>query len=203
MAIAKETEVRAILTSDREKKIREAYRSAWADWWTSDDRQKLSRWPRTRANNIFEYLATHLISEFQSDKEARFICERETFKLLLEERLLIRFKKSNSNGVGSNIGTLAELDFCDPQVDWLGFPELQKVEIVYTLNLTGSDLSEITVLARDGDQRQWSYEITGGEAEVFQFVQPQPLKTGIDVEKEVEKMVTRKKVSKTSEEGNG
>ncbi|MCA9471615.1 MAG: hypothetical protein MRJ96_08510 [Nitrospirales bacterium] len=199
MAIVDEIEVRSILTSERETKINRSYKMAWIDWWSSDKRQELSRWPRTRANNLFEYLSNHLIDEFSDDPEARFIFERETFKLIIQERLVIRFKKSNSHGVGSNISTQTEMDFRDLETDLPGFPGVQKVEIVYTLNATASAIAEITVLARNGDRRLWSYAITeSGEATVIPITQSQLPPLDNDIDKMVQPRKTNKQVNEDS-----
>ena len=93
MAAAIEADVRSILPPIREGKIDRAYTNAWNDWWKSQDRPRLSRWDRTRANNIFEYLTTHLMDEFADDSGARFIFGRETFKLILIINWLLALKK--------------------------------------------------------------------------------------------------------------
>lgn len=157
MAIPIEWRVRQILTPEREAMIDRCYVRALNDWMNSPERPKLSRWQRTRANNLFEYLANHLVIEFESDSGATFHWATETFKLILDNELIIRFKKANRNGVGSNIGTLAELNFCDPQTEIPGWPEVQKVEIDYKLNITGTAISEINVVARNGEKALWSY----------------------------------------------
>jgi hypothetical protein len=181
MATAIQSEVRLILTSEREERINRAYSLAWSDWWDNNERPRLSRWPRTRANIYFEYLASRLIYEFSQDSGARFIFQRESFKLIIDDRLVLRFKKANNNGVGSNISTQAEMEFCEPQVDIPGLPGIQKVEIVYTLNVTGTGLAEIVVQARNGDRTLWKYNIpaTGGAA-VVPLIQPQTPTPGAD-----------------------
>ena len=198
MLLANEKEVRSILTSDRETRIAQAYRLAWTDWWNNPARQRLNTWSRTRANNLFEYLFYHLKSEFKDDPRTRFFFERETFKLIIEEELVIRFKKSNSHGVGSNIGTQAEFDFCDPQTELPGLPGLHKVEIVYSLNVTQSAIDQITVLARNGDRRLWSYNIMGSsESALAQLVPPRSPVSDSDIDR----MVMPKKVNKSAKEG--
>lgn len=175
MAIPIESRVREILTPEREAKIDRSYTRAVDDWMENPDRPKLSRWQRTRANNIFEYLTNHLVNEFLSDPGAKFIWATETFKLILDGELLIRFKKANKHGVGSNIGTQAELEFRDPQMDLPGLPGLQRVEIDYSLNITGTAISEINVVARNGDKSLWSYPLTGsGGAAVLPLSTPPP-----------------------------
>jgi hypothetical protein len=181
MATANETVVRSVLTAEREEKIVGAYNQAWNDWWSNTDRTKLSRWPRTRANTLFEYLANRLIAAFANDPDSRFIFQRESFKLTIDNTLVIRFKKANSNGVGSNIETQAEINFGELQTDLPGMPGLQKVEIVYALNATETAIAEITVAARNGDKRLWGYNINGlGGATVVPFVQPPTPVSGVD-----------------------
>lgn len=198
MATAIESVVRSVLNPVREEKFNRAYIQAWNDWWGNGDRAKLSRWPRTRANTLFEYLANHLIEEFADDSGSRFIFQRESFQLTLDEKLVIRFKKNNGSGVGSNIGTQAELTFGELQTDLPGMPGLQKVEIVYALNATGTGIAEIEVAARNGDKRLWGYSIgESGGATVIPLVPVQPPVAGVD------QMVTPKKsgLDEKAEEG--
>lgn len=200
MATTNESEVRAILTPDREAKIDRAYNQAWNDWSDSPHKPKLSRWPRTRANNVFEYLVNYLIEEFSSDAGVRFIFHTETFKLIFDERLVVRFKYASKRGLGANVDTQAVFDYCDPQTDLPGMPSLQKVEIDYNLNVTETAIAEIAVIARNGKKRLWSYNInaTGAAgAEVVPLLPPsQPVPS-------VEDMVTprRTKKAKKSKEG--
>lgn len=113
--------------------------------------------------------------------------------------MIIRFKKSNGNGVGSNINTQAELDFCDLQVDLPGYPGLQKIEIVYSLNVTETAIADITVLARSGDRRLWSYDIAGsGGATVMPFMQPKRPLPDFDIDR----MIVPKKPDEQAEEGD-
>lgn len=201
MATAIEAEVRSILTPAREDKIDTSYTKAWNDWWNSGDRKKLSRWPRTRANNIFEYLATHLIEAFADDAGARFIFQRETFKLILDHRLIIRFKKTGHNGMGSCIDTQANLNFEDPQMDFPGFPKVQKIEVDYVLDVTETGLAEIIVLARNGDKKTWSYSInpSSGGAEVLPLIHPEPPVTPIE-DLVIPRILEKPKKSKNGEE---
>ena len=197
MPIATEQEVRSILNADQEMKIAQAYRLAWKDWWNSPDRQRLSRWPRTRANNIFEYLVRRLESAFIHDPETLFRFERETFKLIVQCRLIIRFKKSNNNGVGSNISTQAELAYCDMQTDLPGLQGLLKAEIVYGLNVTHTDIAQITVLARNGDRRLWSYNIMGSSGAIVS-----PLVQSQSPVPDIGRMIVPKMVDKLAEESD-
>lgn len=198
MATAIESVVRSVLSAEREEKINRAYTKAWNDWWSNGDRSKLSRWPRTRANTLFEYLANHLIEEFANDSGSRFIFQRESFKLIVDENLVIRFKKNDGSGVGSNVETQAEITFGELQTDLPGMPGLQKVEIVYTLNATETAIARLEVSARNGDKRLWGYNIgESGGATVIPFSSEPPPVSGVD------QMVTPKKpiIDEKGEEG--
>jgi len=73
---------------------------------------------------------------------------------------LIRFKKGNANGVGSNIETQAVLDFVDPSRDIPGMlPDLLKVEVCYQTNALGTELKEVSVVARNRKRRVWAYPL--------------------------------------------
>ena len=182
MATAIEEDVRSILTLERERKIERAYAKAWSDWWDNENRLQLSRWPRTRATNFFEYLANGLLPEFPDGSGARFQFKDETFFMVLDERLVIRFKKADKKGMGSNITTQSFMEFCDPQQGLPGMPGVQKVEIVYTLNVTETALSEIIVVARNGDEKMWSYGLNSsqGGAQVLTMPQPKTPLTPLD-----------------------
>lgn len=203
MAIPNQADVRKTLTSERESKIDRCYARAMSDWMACEDKPKLSRWDRVRANMIFAYLANHLVEEFSSDPGARFIWEKETFKLTFDQKVVTRFKKANDNGVGSNIDTQAELGFCDPQMEIPGLPGLQKVEIDYTLNVTGTAICEVNVVARNGKKPLWSYPInnSGGAALVL-FSRPKaPRPSPATVEKMVQPRTHKKDEKKHIEEG--
>jgi len=133
MAVATEEDVRGIITKERAAKIYRAHAKAWKDWWDNPLRLEYSHWPRTRACMIFERLRARLIEEFSDDHGARFHFQDETFKLILDDKLLIRFKKADDKGLGANVRTQAVFNFCEAQSDIPGLPGVMKVEIVHTL----------------------------------------------------------------------
>ncbi|MGB9153502.1 MAG: hypothetical protein WCD70_10495 [Alphaproteobacteria bacterium] len=162
--MGKPEDIQEVIHADREKKIRRAMDKAWADWWK--DRLKYGQWNRTRAGMVFERLMVHLREEFRNDSGAIFHFKNETFKLSLDRKLLIRFKKANGKGLGANIPTQEVMDFCkaQAQLEIPGLPPpLQKLEITYRLNATQSAIAEITVQERDEDVRIWAYALDGRE----------------------------------------
>jgi hypothetical protein len=80
MAIPVEIEVRGVLRPDREAKIERAIMHAWQDWLDNPQRAMYSRWPRTRANMVFERIADRLQEEFSGDPSVQFHFEDETIR---------------------------------------------------------------------------------------------------------------------------
>jgi hypothetical protein len=158
MTAASESDVRKAITPEREAKIVRAFRAAWKD--VQADQARYGRWPRTRANMVFERLSVRLQEEFIDDTGIRFFFSDETVKIGIDDIVLGRAKKANGRGLGQNVTTQANLNFCEAQEELPGFVGLQKVEIVYVVNRFGTAISEIVVQARDGDVRLWAFALT-------------------------------------------
>jgi hypothetical protein len=131
---------------------------AWSQWQEMPDMAKF-RFPRTRANIVFEFIATEATRIFTEDKRIHIIKKNETLSFLLDKKFLFRFKKGDENGLSSNIPTFAAMAFNDPQEELLELPNVQRVDIVYVLNKLETAVSRITVVARDGDRLAWSYDL--------------------------------------------
>jgi hypothetical protein len=167
--MSEEDDVRAILTPLREAKIYRAHHLAWADFL--QDQARYPRWPRTRANMIFERLAIRLQEQFIDDPGMHFVFANETVKIVADQKLLARCKKANHRGLGQNVPTHENDLFCDQ-----GFaPFGDKVEIVYFVNDIGTKISKIIVQARDGDTRLWAYEIDDTALATTAPIAPIPL----------------------------
>jgi hypothetical protein len=143
MTVAKEDDTRRTLTPDREGKLYRSFHLAWAD--VMPDVTKYGIWPRTRANMMFERLAVRLQEEFVDDAGVEFCFADETVKIIFDD-LIVH----------------AVLSFCEADEDLFGFTGLQKIEIVYNVNATGTGIRGIMVQARDGDIKLWGYRL--GEA---------------------------------------
>jgi hypothetical protein len=149
-------DVRNIITPVREAKIYRAIHQAWAD--VMQDRARYPRWPRTRANMMFERLAIRSLEQFFDDPGMHFAFHDETVKFIADQNLLGRLKKANNRGLGQNVPSHANDLFCD-QESFSMIAPLDKVEIVYVVNRLGTEISKVLVQARDGDVRLWAYEI--------------------------------------------
>ena len=89
----------------------------------------------------------------------RVIRRDETAKFVVVDQVLLRFKKADDRGLGSNIPTQASLGFIGQQHDLPGIPNVHKVEVVYALNRLQTQIDRVVVVARDGDALLWDYAI--------------------------------------------
>jgi hypothetical protein len=166
-----------------EVRIREIIKGAWSDYLSIGVRHKFL-FPRTRANIVFDLIAGRAIIEFEGDKKARVIRKDETVKILVEDALIVRIKKANEDGLGSNILTQSVLAFVAQEPELPGLlSDLCKIEICYFESATGAGVDAIMVTARDNDTLLWSYELGHGEsAEIIPF----PTENADDAPPEIE-----------------
>jgi hypothetical protein len=80
MPVANEDDVRRIIGTNREAKLWRAFHTAWDD--VAGDISRYNRWPRSRANMVFERLAVRLLEEFADDPRVRFSFGDETVKII-------------------------------------------------------------------------------------------------------------------------
>lgn len=160
MAAAVETDVRKILSPERVEKIRKAYSLAWDDWMKGPDKAKYSTFARTRATMVFERLVARLLEVFSDDPGMKHFFKDETVKFVFDDKVVLRAKKGDERGLGSNIETQASLDFCSQQADIPGLEGHQKVDVLYLLNKTATAIENIVVQARDGVVKLWEYSLT-------------------------------------------
>lgn len=167
-------EAREVISPIREAKLIRAFDLAWQDWETCPVRGKFSRWPRTRANMLFERLADRMVEQFSDDGGVRFVFEDETVKIVFDERIVGRVKKANANGLGDNIQTTAVLQFVEAQADIPGLEGLRKLEFVYVLNTLQTAIEGVMAQARDGDLFLYRYRINaaGGGQNILPFGPP-------------------------------
>jgi hypothetical protein len=158
--------------SPYEGRIRSVIDLAWSDYLSIPVRHKFL-YARTRANSVFDLIAGNILSEFDGDKNVRVLQKDESIKLLVDDVLLVRVKKANESGLGSNVPTQSVMAFVsqEPEIPGL-LPDIYKVEICYFEDLTGAEIASVKVTARDNNKLLWSYEIersVGSSAEIVPF----------------------------------
>lgn len=143
-------------------------------WLVNPERPVLYR--RVRAGLIHNYMMLDAIPGMASERIK--VIERpayETALFLLDDELVFRFKKGDAEGMSSNIGTQAALDYNDPNecLSLFGLPDLIRVDVSYSLNELETQLGDVMVVARDNDRVAWSFSILMREADVA----PEPINT--------------------------
>lgn len=163
MPIPVEDDVRAILGSF-ESRLRAVIDRAWKEWMESDIRGRLIR-NGAKATVIFDFIVRHALAEFDADPDIHVIAKHSTVKFLFKGAVLVRFKKGNAKGVGSNIETQAVLDFIDPQRKLFPeLPDILKIEVCYQPDRLGTQIREVAVVARDRNKRIWAYPLEAAAA---------------------------------------
>jgi hypothetical protein len=168
MPIANQTEVKVIL-ADFENRIRSVVDRAWAEWRDHPNKGRYL-FARTRSNILFDSIARIALEEFGEDPNIHTIAKNQTVQFLFRDQVLIRFKKGNSNGVGSNIVTQAILEFIDPQLSIPNLlPDVHRIEVCYQSDALGTQLKDVAVVARNRRARVWAYPLheTAPAAEVI------------------------------------
>lgn len=190
--IPSEPVVKSII-GDFELRIRSILEGAWDDWL--EEPKKGIKSSRSRASIVFDFIKHRALTEFDGDPNIRAIPRGQTIQFLFKDQVLVRFKKANSAGIGSNIETAAVLRFVDPQLsipDLL--PEVLRIEICYHLDALGTKLETLAVAARDRRRRIWGYELARPSiAEVLPFTprpSSPPPSSGIEVRPRVQPRVS-------------
>ena len=164
MPVPREDCVQPIITQHSER-IVAAVLGAWDDWLTSPH-PGIWRCKRSRANFVWEQIIERAHLAFNGLPGVRIIGSNETFKFLLDDQVLFRFKKGDESGLSANVSTQLSLAFHDHDKDLLGLPEVQRVDIVYQLNQLETDITDVIVVARDGDLVVWFYSLLNSVAAV-------------------------------------
>lgn len=157
MPVPIQEDVRAIL-GDFERRLRAIVDRAWAEWMACEIRGRLI-FPRTKSDIVFDMIARHAVAEFDGDPDIHVIAKHSTVKFLFRNTVLVRFKKGNGSGIGSNIVTQAVLDFVDPERNLFDLPDILKVEVCYQPDRLGTQVKEVAVVARDRNKRLWAYPL--------------------------------------------
>lgn len=158
MILTDERAVRAALAK-YEPALFQAVHKGWKDWQGSTHNRPLIFTARSRACLVYDYIVQRAIAAFDGDPAVRIILRDETARFIFTDKVVLRFKKANGNGLGANIRTQATLSFVEQQQELPGLSHVQKVEVVYVLNALQTQVVEVLVTARDGDVRLWHYAL--------------------------------------------
>lgn len=133
---------------------------------------------RTRACFVQDLMVQRAQAAFCEDPRVRIIEKDETAKFVFDGSVVVRFKKADESGLGSNIPTQAVMQFVEQQQELPGFPNMHKVEVLYHLNKLQTQVDHVMVVARDGGRLLWEYAMTAaeeaGQVVMFPAAQEEP-----------------------------
>lgn len=153
-------------------RIRAAIVDGFAEWLAVNECRTAKGfgpvlYPRTITNYVFDAIARQARAVFSKDPTVHVHDESQTVKFCFGQTVIGRFKKGDEDNLGQNIVTQAVLDFIEAQATLPGLPPAAaKVEFVWSADDLGTGIQSVMVVARDGDQLLWAYEIeaeTGGD----------------------------------------
>lgn len=157
------------------EKLVQVIESAWKDWQESSYK---GRWicNRSRAVFIWEQIIHHAGISFTNSTEVNMQFRNESIDFLVNDEVLFRIKKADEYGISSNIPTQQALAFHDPHQNLFGLPDIQRVEVTYSLNKLQTQISDIAVIARDGNTPLWRHSLLRdvGSNTIIQPLNPMP-----------------------------
>ena len=118
----------------------------------------LSRYKSARANAVWSFILHEAQSLFQDHSSIRAIENPQNTIFVIDERVIIRFKKLDSKGFSQNYPTQTALGF-NAQLEIPGVPSLLRLDVGYVLNDIGTSISRVLVVCRSGNTVRWLDEI--------------------------------------------
>ncbi|WP_159729986.1 hypothetical protein [Methylosinus sp. Ce-a6] len=167
--------VRTVLTkNDRDIACRDAVESAWS---TVKEHPDLPWWRRksTRAALMWEHSVDNAISRLGDDPGIQVVRHHDTSSFVVDDKVLLRFKKASIQLYTSNYPTFLATLFHSHDADLFGYEGLHRVEVAHVFNQFETGLDWIGVVAREGRDILWHYEIGRDGAQIERLPIPEPL----------------------------
>jgi hypothetical protein len=145
-----------------EPALTDAFMRAWKDWRSAP---YAGHWhKRGRANFVWEQAVHYAATTISEMPGVKIVPKDHSFHFLVNGQVAFRMKKADSTGFTSNYPTQEALAFHDPQLPLTGIEAAQRVEVTYVLDKTETKISDISVVARDGNRIEWTYSILNSES---------------------------------------
>jgi len=145
--------------------LTDAFMRAWKDWRNAP---YAGHWhKRGRANFVWEQAIHYAATAISEMPGVKIVPKDHSFHFLVNGEVAFRMKKADSTGFTSNYPTQEALSFHDPQLPLTGIATAQRVEVTYVLDKTETNISDISVVARDCNRIEWTYSLLNGESVAF------------------------------------
>lgn len=131
---------------------------AWSQYRLFQRNHSL-RFPRSRANVIWDWIAQGALEEFSGVDGISVTETDQTVWFRLSEAVVFRFKKADADGYSRNFPTQSALAFVDPQQDVFGLAQAACVDVVYILDPSETEIQDIRIVLRNNNRMEWQYSI--------------------------------------------
>lgn len=136
---------------------------SWKEWLNSGKRGVWST-NRGRAVFMWEEMMVRAKEAFSTAERVRIHRHRETFAFVVDDRVLFRIKKGDSEGFSRNYPTSAALDFLDPEQELPGLPQVERLDLIYQVNHLEDAIADIQLIARYRENIRWSLSLLEGDS---------------------------------------
>lgn len=160
---------RALESNGRDLRIRDAIEQAWSDvqekypdraWW---------RRPSTLRSLMWEQSVERVMEIVDSDPRLASVAHYDTASFIADDVVLFRLKKADRKLFSSNYPTPLANMFHRHSADLFGHEGFHRVQIVHTFNRFQTAIEWIGVVAREGKNIIWDFELRRGEGKVIPF----------------------------------
>jgi hypothetical protein len=183
---------------DRDIRCRNAVEGAWTIVRASYPELGWFRRKSTARSLMWEHSVQGVIAALEADAGIRAVPHFDTVSFILEDKVLLRLKKADSQLVTSNFPTPLAGLFHRHERDLYGHEGFQRVELVHVFNPLQTEITWIGIVARDEKKNVlWEHELRyGGGAVVELPTRPRPLPAADSVLRPIKPDVERREKDK-------
>ena len=170
MAIPDETVVREVL--DRQNRgtlCRRAVEDALTR--VNGDYPNLSWYRRksTKRALVWEHSVENAIAALGDSRGVSIVHKDDTCLFVLDDTVVLKFKKANRQLISSNYPTISSLFFHKHDKDLFGHSGHHRVEVVHVFDRFEINIDWVGIVARNGRKVLWNFELPAGGAIIEQF----------------------------------
>lgn len=162
-----EDHVRAVLLErERGKNLFSAISAAWVEFCKRYPER--SSWQRKSASrNLFWEVARKHLKRVTLDDDGISVVEhRDTFSLVVEDEILMRFKHASRSLMTQNVPTVEAREYDNHELDLFGRSDWQRVRLCYVLDKFETEIIWAGVAAHSRGKFLWKIELSNSGAEV-------------------------------------
>jgi len=118
---------------------------------------------RSAASICHDKIKKSVIEKFEGVLGARHRTHHGLFTLLIDEVVVLRFKKFNNKRLSSGIATQQQLAFNNQEPEQLELPDMPPnglLHVGYQLNKLESGVESVFITCRHGNDNLWTWDIT-------------------------------------------